>query len=68
MDILWDDRETSAGIKFNDADLLGIPIRITLGPKGLKAGEAEVKDLRTNQTHQVPLANLMSFVTNLLSN
>jgi prolyl-tRNA synthetase len=66
-DILWDDRDASAGIKFNDADLLGIPIRITLGPKGLKAGEAEVKDLRTPQTHQVPLAGLISFVTNLLS-
>jgi prolyl-tRNA synthetase len=66
-DILWDERDTSAGIKFNDADLLGAPIRVTLGPKGIKAGEAEVKNLRTNETHKTPLAGLLEFVSQLLT-
>ncbi len=65
-DILWDERDVSAGIKFNDADLLGVPVRITLGPKTFKAGEAEVKDLRTGLVHKTPLSDLLSFVSGLL--
>jgi len=67
IDVLWDDRDVSAGIKFNDADLLGIPIRIVLGPKGLKKGVAEVKDVTSDNTKEVPLAEAQSFVTRLLS-
>ena len=66
LDVLWDDRDLSAGIKFNDADLLGIPIRVTLGPRGLKNGQAEVKDLRSGEMHQVPLKEAVSFVKSLL--
>ncbi len=66
-DFLWDERDASAGIKFNDADLLGIPVRITLGPKGIKAGEAEVKLLRSGEVHKVPLADLISFVEKQLN-
>ncbi|MBF0253517.1 MAG: proline--tRNA ligase [Candidatus Omnitrophica bacterium] len=43
LEVLWDDRDVTAGIKFNDADLIGIPIRIIVGPKALKAGEMEIK-------------------------
>ncbi len=43
MDVLYDDRKASAGVKFNDADLFGIPIRITLGNRGLKEGTVELK-------------------------
>lgn len=65
-DVLWDEREASAGIKFNDADLLGIPVRVTFGPKGLKTGEAEVKDLRSGKVSMVPLAQLSATVATLL--
>ncbi|MFO0660476.1 MAG: proline--tRNA ligase [Polyangiaceae bacterium] len=43
IEVLWDDRNESAGVKFKDADLLGIPLRITIGAKGLKAGIVELK-------------------------
>lgn len=40
--ILIDDRDVSAGIKFNDADILGIPLRITIGPKGIKDNQFDI--------------------------
>ena len=42
-EVLYDDRPLSAGVKFNDADLVGIPLRITIGRKFLKTGELELK-------------------------
>ncbi len=46
VEVLIDDRDERPGVKFKDADLIGIPVRIVLGDKGLAAGQAEVK-LRT---------------------
>jgi len=43
LDVLLDDRDVRAGIKFKDADLLGSPLRVTLGMRNLKAGQAELK-------------------------
>lgn len=43
IDVLYDDRKESPGVKFADADLIGIPIRITLGNRSVKEGKAEVK-------------------------
>ncbi len=43
IEVLLDDRDERPGVKFKDADLIGIPVRITIGPKGLAQGEAEVK-------------------------
>ncbi len=43
LGVLYDDRDASAGIKFNDADLIGIPVRITVGKKFLKTGQVELK-------------------------
>ena len=40
--MLFDDRTDSAGVKFNDADLIGIPFRITVGPRGLAEGKLEL--------------------------
>ena len=47
-DLIYDDRNESAGIKFNDADLLGIPIQIIAGKKNLEQGNVEVK-IRENR-------------------
>ncbi|NCC66478.1 MAG: proline--tRNA ligase, partial [Spirochaetia bacterium] len=47
IDVLYDDRKESAGVKFADADLIGLPIRITLGNRSLKEGKVEVK-VRSN--------------------
>jgi len=43
IQVLYDDREDSAGVKFNDADLMGIPVRVVISPRNLKQGNAEVK-------------------------
>jgi prolyl-tRNA synthetase len=56
VEVLVDDRDERPGVKFKDADLLGIPLRITIGAKGLAAGVAEVKERKTRAEHKVPLA------------
>lgn len=43
VEVLWDDREERPGVKFKDADLIGIPLRVTIGAKALAAGNVEVK-------------------------
>ena len=43
LEVLYDDREDSAGVKLNDADLLGLPVRVVVSPRNLKQGEVEVK-------------------------
>jgi len=43
IDVLFDDRDERAGVKFKDADLLGIPVRVIVGRKGLKEGKIEIK-------------------------
>jgi prolyl-tRNA synthetase len=54
--VLYDDRDLSAGIKFKDADLLGMPVRITVSSRSLAAGGAELRVRRTGETRVVPLA------------
>jgi prolyl-tRNA synthetase len=62
VEVLFDDRAESAGVKFNDADLLGLPLRVTIGPRGLRQGEAEIK-LRVSDTAEaVPLAQVIGTV------
>jgi prolyl-tRNA synthetase len=46
VDVLIDDRKERPGVKFKDADLIGIPVRVTIGPKTLEKGGAEVKGRR----------------------
>jgi prolyl-tRNA synthetase len=43
VEVLYDDREERAGVKFNDADLMGMPIRLTVGKRSLAAGGIELK-------------------------
>jgi len=49
IEILYDDREETPGVKFKDADLIGIPLRITLGEKNLKNGRVEIKVRKTGE-------------------
>ncbi len=60
VDALIDDRDARAGVKFADAELIGFPYRITLGPRGLANGEAEVTNRATGDTKMVPLAELVA--------
>ena len=50
IDVLYDDRNETAGVKFADADLIGIPIRLTLGSRSLKEGKVEVRLRSTGET------------------
>jgi prolyl-tRNA synthetase len=43
VEVLWDDRDERPGVKFKDADLIGIPLRVTIGAKGLVEGRIELK-------------------------
>ena len=56
--VLIDDRDDSAGIKFKDADLLGMPVRITVSPRALEKGGVEVRDRRTGETAIHPIASV----------
>jgi prolyl-tRNA synthetase len=49
IEVLYDDREETPGVKFKDADLIGIPLRVTLGEKNVKKGLVEIKKRRTGE-------------------
>jgi len=68
VDVLIDDRDERPGVKFKDADLVGIPIRLTLGEKGLAQGGVEFK-ARTDsgKGELVPLANAVARCVSLLN-
>jgi prolyl-tRNA synthetase len=59
-EVLFDDRDAAAGFKFNDADLLGMPIQIVVGEKKLKNKQCEVKIRRTGERFDVELSELNS--------
>ncbi len=54
VETLIDDRDERPGGKFKDADLIGIPLRVTIGEKGLKDGIVELRDRKTGQVDRVP--------------
>ena len=64
LEVLLDDRDERAGVKFKDADLIGIPYRISLGKK-LADGIVELFDRRTKQSEDVKLSEIVSKVRNL---
>lgn len=68
IETLLDDRDLSPGVKFKDADLTGIPIRVTIGKKGLKENKAEVK-LRRDSTknESVDLSQIGTYIKNLVT-
>ncbi len=66
VEVLYDDREESAGVKFNDADLLGLPLQLIVSARGLEAGTVELKERRSGQRHHVALAEAVAKVTQLL--
>src|SRR5258708_31764885 len=64
LDVLLDDRDERAGVKFKDADLIGIPYRITLGKK-ISDGMVELFNRRTKQSEDVKLADTVALVQKL---
>jgi prolyl-tRNA synthetase len=66
IEVLFDDRDDSPGVKFNDADLLGIPLRLTLSPRTLQSQSVEAKWRREKEAQLLPLDNLAVQVKKLL--
>lgn len=66
--VLYDDRSDQPGVKFNDADLIGLPIRITLGKRSLAGGGAEVKLRDQEEKVIVPLEGLVEYVKSTYEN
>jgi prolyl-tRNA synthetase len=62
FEVLFDDRELSAGVKFKDADLIGIPWRVTVGARSLAQGAIEVKRRDDPTRHLVPVADIQAFL------
>ncbi|MDP2744188.1 MAG: proline--tRNA ligase [Dehalococcoidia bacterium] len=67
LEVLFDDRQESPGVKFNDADLLGMPLRVTVSPRTLEKGSAEVKLRQQKETRLLPLDGLASQVKQILT-
>jgi prolyl-tRNA synthetase len=67
VETLLDDRDESAGIKFNDAELLGIPFSIVIGDKGLKKGKLEIKRRETGEILEVKKEELKDKILSLLA-
>jgi prolyl-tRNA synthetase len=57
IDVLMDDRDARPGFKFKDADLIGIPLRIVIGGKGLKDGQIEIKWRTDAEATKHPVAD-----------
>jgi prolyl-tRNA synthetase len=62
IEALVDDRDERPGVKFKDADLIGIPLRLTIGEKGLKEGIVELKDRRTGVMDKIPVEQAVAEV------
>jgi prolyl-tRNA synthetase len=55
VEVLYDDRDVSPGVKFADADLLGLPARLVVGGKGLARGVVEWRSRTTGEERELPL-------------
>ena len=66
VEVLYDDRDERPGVKFKDADLIGIPVRLVVGAKSLADGKVEVSLRRDRQKQLVPAAEAVAKVLELL--
>jgi len=66
IEVLFDDRDDSPGVKFNDADLLGAPLRLTLSPRTLQSHSIEVKRRTAKEAELLPLEGLAARVKGLI--
>ena len=66
VEVLYDDRDERPGVKFKDADLIGLPFRVTVGPKALARDAVEFKPRRDAQASDLPLADAVERLTGLV--
>ena len=66
IETLYDDRDARPGVKFADAELLGIPHRVVVGERGLEAGKLEYRHRRDTESQEFPLDDALNFVRSRL--
>jgi len=66
IEVLYDDRDERAGVKFADMDLIGLPWQVILGPKGVAAGQVEIKNRRTGDRQEVSLDSVVDILSDKL--
>jgi prolyl-tRNA synthetase len=67
LEVLLDDRDERAGVKFNDADLIGLPLRVNVGAKSLKQGKVEIYIRKTKELSLVPTEKVVETCRELLN-
>ncbi len=68
VDVLYDDRDVSPGVKFADADLVGVPVQLTVGAKGLGRGVVERKLRATGERDELPVGDVVASCLAIMSN
>ena len=66
LEVLYDDRDESPGVKFNDADLIGVPLRLTVGSRALKEGGIEAKLRTEKEKSTIPLDQVVEKVDEIV--
>jgi prolyl-tRNA synthetase len=67
VEVLLDDRDERPGVKFKDADLIGIPLRLTVGAKGLEKNTVELRRRRDGKTDEIPLGDAAQATHSIIS-
>ena len=60
VEVMYDDRDERAGVKFSDMDLIGLPWQLIIGPRGIKSGVVELKNRKSGEREEVSLETAMS--------
>jgi prolyl-tRNA synthetase len=66
IEVIFDDRDERAGVKFKDAELIGIPLRVTIGRKNLSQGNVELKVRKTGENQLCPLQDITQKVKQII--
>jgi prolyl-tRNA synthetase len=67
VEVLLDDRDERPGVKFKDADLIGIPLRVTVGAKGLERGCVELRWRRDGKSEDLPVGEAAQRIRKLIA-
>jgi prolyl-tRNA synthetase len=67
IEVILDDRDERAGVKFKDADLIGIPLRVVVGRKNLAQGNVELKIRKTGENKLYPLQEIVQQVKQIIT-
>lgn len=66
VEVVLDDRDERAGVKFKDADLIGYPLRVTIGSKTLANGQVELRERKIGETQLVPIEEVVNHIKNII--